>query len=690
LPEDDGDGEYAAVSDPQYSIGMQTVIHIAASHVQSAGKDQVDGGNVLAALFRDQDSHAVYFLLKRDISRLDVVRYIAHGGGSAPVGDRFVNGDGDIEDFEEAIGSPKDPLAQFCVDLNAKAAAGRIDPLIGRRAEVDRAIHILARRRKNNPIFVGDAGVGKTAIVEGLALRIHQGEVPGCLAATNIYALDMGSLLAGTKYRGDFEERMTAVLDAIMADGGDRILFIDEIHNVIGAGGASGGAMDASNMLKPPLATGDLSCVGTTTYKEYRNVFEKDHALSRRFQKIEVAEPTISESLDILRGLQPSYEKFHAVVYAPAAVRAAVDLSARFINDRFLPDKAIDVLDEVGAEVKLRKRRVESDKPPRVTTKDVETMVSRIAKIPPKTVQSDDRKKLETLDRDLKLLIYGQDSAVAEVTQTIRLSRAGLGESEKPIGSFLFAGPTGVGKTELARQLASVLGIEFIRFDMSEYMEKHAVSRLIGSPPGYVGFDQGGQLTEAIHRHPHAVLLLDELEKAHEDIFNILLQVMDYATLTDNNGRKTDFRQVIVIMTTNTGAREGNARAIGFEQVAKFEDRSVKAIEKAFSPEFRNRLSATVQFQSLGTDIAEQIVDKMITELEERLHAKNVTLVLEASARSYLARKGYDEQFGARPLRRLIEAEIARPIADELLFGKLSKGGEVKISAADDKLEFSF
>ncbi len=690
LPEDDGAGEYAAGSDPQYSIGTQTIIHIAASHVQSAGKDQVDGGNILAAMFRDQDSHAVYFLLKRDISRLDVVRYIAHGGGSKPSSDRFLNGDGGIEDFEEATGAPHDPLAQFCVDLNAKAVAGRIDPLIGRRAEVDRAIHILARRRKNNPIFVGDAGVGKTAIVEGLALRITQGEVPECLSATNIYALDMGALLAGTKYRGDFEERMTAVLDAIMEDGGDRILFIDEIHNVIGAGGASGGAMDASNMLKPPLASGDLKCVGTTTYKEYRNVFEKDHALSRRFQKIEVVEPTISESLDILKGLQPSYEKFHTVTYAPAAVRAAVDLSARFINDRFLPDKAIDILDEVGAEVKLRKRRAESDKPPRVTTKDVETMVSRIAKIPPKTVHSDDKKKLSTLDRDLRLLIYGQDPAVDQVTQAIRLSRAGLGEPDKPIGSFLFAGPTGVGKTELARQLASVLGIEFIRFDMSEYMEKHAVSRLIGSPPGYVGFDQGGQLTEAIHRTPHAVLLLDELEKAHEDIFNILLQVMDYATLTDNNGRKTDFRQVILIMTTNTGAREGSARAIGFEQEAKFEDRSAKAIEKAFSPEFRNRLSAIVQFQSLGTTIAEQIVDKMVAELEERLHEKNVSLVLEASAKKYLAEKGYDEQFGARPLRRLIESEIARPLADELLFGRLAKGGEVKISAVDGKLEFSY
>jgi ATP-dependent Clp protease ATP-binding subunit ClpA len=584
LPEeDDSNPAFVSTSDPQYSIGTQTIIHIAASHVQSAGKEQIDGGNILAAMYRDQDSHAVFFLLKRDISRLDVVRYIAHGGGRRSSSDGYLGGEGIVEDFEEAGGAPTDPLGQYCVDLNARAAAGRIDPLIGRRTEVDRSVHILARRRKNNPILVGDAGVGKTAIVEGLALRIHNGEVPECLAGTRIYALDMGGLLAGTKYRGDFEERMTAVLDAIMEDGENRILFIDEIHNVIGAGGASGGAMDASNMLKPPLASGEIKCIGTTTYKEYRNVFEKDHALARRFQKVEVGEPSIPETLEILKGLQPRYEEYHKISYAPAAVKAAVDLSARYINDRYLPDKAIDVLDEVGAEVKLRKRRVESNKPPRVTTKDVEGMVSRIAKIPSKTVHTDDRKRLETLDRDLKLLIYGQDPAVAQVVQAIRLSRAGLGEPEKPIGSFLFAGPTGVGKTELARQLANVLGIEFIRFDMSEYMEKHAVSRLIGSPPGYVGFDQGGQLTEAIHRTPHAVLLLDELEKAHEDIFNILLQVMDYATLTDNNGRKTDFRQVIVIMTTNMGAREGMGRAIGFEQESKFEDRSAKAIEKAWN-----------------------------------------------------------------------------------------------------------
>jgi ATP-dependent Clp protease ATP-binding subunit ClpA len=690
LPEDETTGEQEATTDPQYSIGTQTIIHIAASHVQSAGNDQIDGGNILAALFRDQDSHAVYFLLKREISRLDVVRYISHGSSVTSKTDRLLNGDAGVEDFEEAMGVSQDPLSQFCVDLNAKAAAGRIDPLIGRSTEVDRAVHILARRRKNNPILVGDAGVGKTAIVEGLALRIHNNEVPGCLADAKIYALDMGGLLAGTKYRGDFEERMMAVLEAIMEDSDNRILFIDEIHNVIGAGGASGGAMDASNMLKPPLASGDIKCVGTTTYKEYRNVFEKDHALARRFQKVDVGEPSTGETLDILKGLQPRYEEFHKVSYAPAAIKAAVELSARYINDRFLPDKAIDVLDEVGAEVKLRKRRTESTKPPRVTTRDVETMVSRIAKIPPQTVHADDLKRLGTLERDLKLLIYGQDPAVGQVVQSIRLARAGLGEPDKPIGSFVFAGPTGVGKTELARQLANVLGIEFIRFDMSEYMEKHAVSRLIGSPPGYVGFDQGGQLTEAIHRTPHAVLLLDELEKAHEDIFNILLQVMDYATLTDNNGRKTDFRQVILIMTTNMGAREGMGRAIGFEQESKFEDRSSKAIEKAFSPEFRNRLSAIVQFQSLGPSVAEQVVDKMVSELEERLHAKNVTLVLEASARSYLARKGYDEQYGARPLRRLIEAEIARPLADEMLFGKLVKGGEVVISASDEKLEFAY
>ena len=677
--------------EPQYTLGMQFVLQLAASHVQSAGKQQMDGGNVLAAIFRDSESNAVYFLQKRHVSRLDVLRYLSHGISKLDdLGFGFEEG---IDtDEEESRAKPKDPLAQFCVNLNEKAAAGRIDPLIGRKNEVDRTVHILARRRKNNPVYVGDAGVGKTAIVEGLALRIHHGDVPECLKDVSIYALDMGGLLAGTKYRGDFEERMSAVIQAIVSERDSRILFIDEIHTVIGAGAASGGAMDASNMLKPALASGDIKCIGTTTYKEYRNVFEKDHALSRRFQKVDIEEPTVDQSISILKGLQKRYEDFHGVAYTPAAIKASAELSARYINDRYLPDKAIDVMDEAGAEVKLRPRRADADpeKQPRVTPKDVEGMVSRIAKIPTKTVHTDDRKRLHTLERDLKLLIYGQDDAVEKVVHSIRMSRAGLGEPDKPIGSFLFAGPTGVGKTELARQLATVLGIEFIRFDMSEYMEKHAVSRLIGSPPGYVGFDQGGQLTEAVHRNPHAVVLLDELEKAHEDIFNILLQIMDYATLTDNNGRKTDFRQAVLIMTTNTGAREAQGRPIGFEQKSTYQDRSAKAVDKQFSPEFRNRLTSVVQFNSLPTSVTEQIVEKMVNELEARLKAQNISLVLEPAARRYLAQKGFDEQYGARPIRRLIEAEISHALSDEILFGKLAKGGQVVIDIEGDKLKFSF
>jgi ATP-dependent Clp protease ATP-binding subunit ClpA len=690
-PEDIGT-EAGEPPEPQPTMGMQFVLQLAATHVQSAGKEQMNGGNVLAAMFKDQESHAVFYLKKSNVTRLDVLRFISHGLSKMDDDPESFELDEEFGDEDEPRARPKDPLGQFCVDLRAKAAAGRIDPLIGRDAEIDRTVHILARRRKNNPILVGDAGVGKTAIVEGLALRIHKGDVPECLAETTIYALDMGGLLAGTKYRGDFEERMNAVIQAIMQDRDRRVLFIDEIHNVIGAGAASGGAMDASNMLKPALATGDIKCIGTTTYKEYRNVFEKDHALARRFQKVEVDEPDVEQSISILKGLQGRYEEFHGVAYTPAAIKAAAELSDRFINDRFLPDKAIDVMDETGAEVKLRKRRPTGGegKPLRVTPRDVETMVSRVARIPTKTVHQDDRKRLETLGRDLKLLIYGQDEAVSGVVQAIRMSRAGLGEPDKPIGSFLFAGPTGVGKTELARQLAAVLGIEFIRFDMSEYMEKHTVSRLIGSPPGYVGFDQGGQLTEAVHRTPHAVVLLDELEKAHEDVFNILLQVMDYATLTDNNGRKTDFRQTILIMTTNTGARESAARPIGFEQKSSYQDRSSKAVENAFSPEFRNRLTKIVQFQSLGIEVVEQVVEKMIAELESRLKSQNITLVLEPAARRYLAEKGFDDRYGARPIRRLIESEISHALSEEILFGRLAKGGQITIGCKDGKLDLAF
>ncbi len=681
----------AEIPDPQYTLSAQFVLQVAAAHVQSSGKDQVDGGNVLVALFRQEDTHAVYFLGKHDIHRLDVLRYISHRVSklpqSRPGGAGGPGGFGG-PDETEGEGPSKEPLAAFCTDLNEKAAAGKIDPLIGRAEELDRAIHILARRRKNNPIFVGDAGVGKTAIVEGLALRINEGEVPACLLGATIYALDMTALLAGTRYRGDFEERLQAVVEEIKADPENKILFVDEIQNIIGAGSVAGGAMDASNMLKPALAAGEIKCIGTTTYKEYRQVFEKDQALSRRFQKIEVNEPSPDETAQIIKGLQPRYEEFHGITYSPSSIKATVELSTKYIHDRFQPDKAIDVMDEVGAEVKLRNR--DEKKTPKVTPRDVERMVSRIAKVPTQTVQIDDRKRLETLGRDMKFLVYGQDDAIDGVVNAIRLSRAGLGEPERPIGSFLFCGPTGVGKTEVARQLAKTLGIEFVRFDMSEYMEKHAVSRLIGSPPGYVGFDQGGQLTEAIHRNPHAVLLLDEIEKAHEDIYNVLLQVMDYATLTDNNGRKTDFSQVIVIMTTNTGARESMANAIGFEQKQSFGEKNTKAIERQFSPEFRNRLTAIVQFSSLDMRIAEQIVEKMVGELEVRLKAKNITLVLEDSARTWLAERGFDAQYGARPLRRLIESEISHKLSSEILFGELAKGGQVTIAERDGKLVFEY
>jgi ATP-dependent Clp protease ATP-binding subunit ClpA len=684
-----GGTESEEAPDPQYTLGAQFVLQLAATNVQSAGKREMDGGNVLAALFRDRESHAVYLLGRQNVTRLDVLRFISHGVSKRAAGSPEEGEGDDVEVAGSEI--PEDSsevLARFCVNLNERAATGKIDPLVGRTVELDRAVHILARRRKNNPVFVGDAGVGKTAIVEGLALRIQQGKVPDCLRECTIYALDMAGVLAGTRYRGDFEERMTAVIAAITEDSDHRILFIDEIHNTIGAGAASGGAMDASNMLKPALAGGDIKCIGTTTFKEYRQVFEKDHALARRFQKIEVSEPSVDETVEILRGLQGRYEEFHGVTYAPSAVKASAELAARYINDRFLPDKAIDVLDEAGAEVKLR--AVGREGKPKVTQRDVEGVVSRIAKTPTKTVRVDDRKKLETLDRDLKLLIYGQDAAVDQVVRAIQLARAGLGEPDKPVGSFLFAGPTGVGKTELARSLARVLGIEFIRFDMSEYMEKHSVSRLIGSPPGYVGFDQGGQLTEAVHRNPHSVVLLDEIEKAHEDIFNILLQVMDYATLTDNNGRKTDFRQAVLIMTTNSGARESMRLPIGFEQQRRPAEGASKAIDRLFSPEFRNRLTAIVQFDALPLEVAEQIVEKMIGELEARLRARNVALTLDPSARRYLAEKGFDDRYGARPLRRVIETEISQPLSQALLFGPLGKGGQVTIASREGKIVFEY
>lgn len=669
---------------PQYTLGVQFVLQIAAAHVQSAERDQLDGGSVLAAMFREKESYAVYFLSKQKVTRLDIIRYISHRISKVDP-DSFALetvGEGD-----ETKKTAHDPLERFCVNLNLKARQGKLDPLIGRQKEIERLVHVLARRRKNNPILVGDAGVGKTAIVEGLALQIVNNQVPDCLKGHAIYALDMAGLLAGTKFRGEFEERLKTVIKGV-GQKKHNILFIDEIHTIIGAGAVSGGSLDASNLLKPALASGDIKCIGTTTYKDYRQIFEKDHGLSRRFQKIDVGESSHEDALKILQGLKKHYEDFHGVLYSDSALKSAVELSAKYINDRFLPDKAIDVMDEAGAEVKLKGKGSEGNKP-KVGVKDVELLVSRIAKIPTHTVKVDDKKKLENLDRDLKLFIYGQEEAIGKVVRAIRLSRSGLAEPDKPIGSFLFSGPTGVGKTELARQLAKVLGIEFLRFDMSEYMEKHTVSRLIGAPPGYVGFEQGGLLTDAIHRNPHAVLLLDELEKAHEDIFNILLQIMDHATLTDNNGRKSDFRQIVLIMTTNTGARDSMARNIGFGQ-KEFEDKSMKAIEKTFNPEFRNRLTSIVQFNSLDMNVAEQIVEKVIAEVEERLKAKGVSLTLEPSARTYLAQKGFDSKFGARPIRRLIENEISQVLSQEILFGQLVKGGHVVVESQEEKLEFSY
>jgi len=676
---------------PGYTIGAQLVLQLAASHVQSSGQESMDGSNLLTAMFRDEESHAAWYLKRHGVSRYDVVRFLSHGlgshgqgGGDGPGADSppWSEGEGGADgDGSEGEAGLSEPLARFCVNLNLKAARDEIDPLIGRRAELDRSIAVLARRRKNNPVLVGDAGVGKTAIVEGLAMAIFHGNVPACLRDTVIYSLDMGALTAGTRYRGDFEERLKAVMSSLDEAGGDTVLFIDEMHTIVGAGAATGGALDASAILKPALASGELRCIGTTTWKEYRSIIEKDHALSRRFQKIEVVEPGEKESLEILSGLKQRYEEFHGVEYTPRAIKSSVELSARYVTDRLLPDKAIDVLDESGADVKLRERGQGGVR--RVTVRDVEKVVSRMARVPTRTVHVHDRRRLETLDRDIRLMVYGQDEAVEKVVSAIRLSRSGLAEPDKPVGSFLFAGPTGVGKTELARQLASSMGVEFLRFDMSEYMEKHTVSRLIGAPPGYVGYDQGGQLTDAVHRNPHAVVLFDEIEKAHEDVFNILLQVMDYATLTDNNGRKSDFRQVVLIMTTNSGARDAEANAIGFEQTADGAGRSMKAIEKLFSPEFRNRLSAIVPFNPLPIEVAEQVVEKIGSELEARLKSRNVSLVIEASALSWLARKGYDPAFGARPLRRLVEKEISGVLSDEILFGRLAHGGQVRISAGE-------
>jgi len=678
--------------DPKPTAGFQRVVQRAAIHVQSSGRDEVTGANVLVALFSERESHAVYFLQLQDMTRLDAVNFISHGiakapgrTASRPVQGSSAPGEGAAEpEREEKPGRRgQDALGTYCVNLNKKAMAGKIDPLIGREHEIERTIQILCRRTKNNPLFVGDPGVGKTAIAEGLAKRIVEGDVPEVLAKSTIYALDMGALLAGTRYRGDFEERLKAVVTEMEAQPG-AVLFIDEIHTVIGAGATSGGAMDASNLLKPALASGTLRCIGSTTYKEFRNYFEKDRALVRRFQKIDVNEPSVEDAVKILRGLKANYEKHHKVRYTEEAVRAAVELSAKYINDRKLPDKAIDVIDEAGAS---RMLLPENKRRKTVTLRDVEEIVAKIARIPPKSVSADDKETLRNLERDLKAMVFGQDRAIEALAAAIKLSRAGLREGEKPIGNYLFSGPTGVGKTEVARQLAATLGIELIRFDMSEYMERHSVSRLIGAPPGYVGFDQGGMLTDAIDQHPHAVLLLDEIEKAHPDLFNILLQVMDHGKLTDHNGKSVDFRNIILIMTTNAGASDMAREAIGFAREARVGE-DEEAIKRLFTPEFRNRLDAIVPFAGLTPEVVAQVVEKFVMQLEAQLADRNVIIELSSAAKEWLAERGYDRLYGARPLARVIQEYIKKPLAEELLFGKLAKGGAVKVTMKDGKLDF--
>lgn len=671
--------------EPQYSEGSKYILRIAAMHAESSDKAEINGSNLLVSMFRLPESHAQYLLTKQGLTRYNLIKYISHDSG---LNGQFNDTAGQLnkpEDIKDSKLDSKDPLVLFCTNLVEKARNGKIDPIIGRISEIDRTIHILSRRRKNNPILVGDAGVGKTAVAEGLAYKIVQGEVPENLKDINIYSLEMGTLTAGTRYRGDFEERLKGIIDRVKDDP-NKVLFIDEIHTVIGAGAVSGGSLDASNMLKPALSNGEIRCIGTTTLKEFRSVFEKDHALARRFQRIDIHEPSEEETVKILQGIKKYYEKYHKVYYSPKSIKAAVELSAKFMNDRRLPDKAIDVIDEAGAAVKLRNNSSDYSQ---VSVKDIESLISKIAKIPTRTVKVEDKNLLKNLEAELKKYIFGQDDAVKQLVTSIQISRAGLNEPTKPIGSFMFSGPTGVGKTELSKKLAEILGIEFIRFDMSEYMEKHTVSRLIGSPPGYVGFDQGGQLTEAVHKTPHAVLLLDEIEKAHEDIYNILLQVMDHATLTDSNGRKVDFRQIIIVLTTNTGSKESMKRNLGFTQ-SEFEDKSTEAINRFFSPEFRNRLTGILKFNSLEIEVVEKIVDKLINELEERLKNRKVKIKLSPEARNYLARNGYNPQLGARPIQRLINKEVTEKISKEILFGKLSSGGTIDISLENDKLSFDF
>jgi ATP-dependent Clp protease ATP-binding subunit ClpA len=680
------DGDVA--DGPDQTLAFQRVLQRAAMHVQSAGRQQMTTGNVLVAMFREKDSHAVYLLEKVGVTRFDIVNYISHGvakNDPTAVVTRRVAGAGADEDADEGK-SNANPLEAFCVDLNARAKEGRIDPLIGRVDEIDRMVQVLCRRRKNNPILIGEPGVGKTALAEGLAVRIVEGKVPSAIKDAQVYSLDMTAVLAGTRYRGDFEERIKAVLK-VLADNKNAILFIDEIHNLIGAGQTSGGTMDAANILKPALSNGELRCIGSTTFKDYRQSFEKDRALARRFQRIDVGEPTVPEAIEILKGLKSRYEEHHGVKYTDAAIESAVELSARHISGQQLPDKAIDVIDEAGAKVRLM---AEADRPDEIRPSLIEEIVAKIARIPTKTVSAQDKKKLADIETELKRLIYGQDKAIEQLATVIKLSRAGLGNPDKPTGSFLFAGPTGVGKTELAKQLASVLGVEFLRFDMSEYMEKHTVSRLIGAPPGYVGFDQGGQLTDAVNKHPYSVIVLDEIEKAHPDLFNILLQVMDSATLTDNNGRKADFRNVILIMTSNAGSREMATGQIGFgDSLADQNSVHVgkKALERAFTPEFRNRLDGTVFFSSLPPEVIKKVVTKFIDELDGQLVEKKVHLEVSDAAKDWFAVKGYDKAMGARPMARIIAQTLKAPLANEILFGKLSNGGTAFIDVKDGEID---
>jgi ATP-dependent Clp protease ATP-binding subunit ClpA len=672
--------------DTQPTLGFQRVIQRAMLHVQSSGKKEVTGANVLVAIFGEKDSHAVFYLHQQGVTRLDVVNFISHG--VSKIGETAKPEGAETEADVEA--SPAGALENYTLNLNLQVAAGKIDPLIGRGPELERVVQTLCRRRKNNPLLVGEAGVGKTAIAEGLARRIVEKDIPDVLANATVYSLDMGALLAGTKYRGDFEQRLKAVMKQL-AENPDAILFIDEIHTLIGAGSASGGTLDASNLLKPALSNGTLKCIGATTYQEYRGIFEKDHALSRRFQKVDVTEPSVAETIEILKGLKSRFEEHHSVKYSASALTTAAELSAKYINDRHLPDKAIDVIDEAGAAQRILPK---SKQKKVIGIKEIEDIIAKIARIPPKNISANDRSALKTLERDLKAVVFGQDKAIEALTSAVKMARSGLGGNNKPVGSFLFSGPTGVGKTEVAKQLAYIMGIELIRFDMSEYMERHAVSRLIGAPPGYVGFEQGGLMTEAISKHPYCVLLLDEIEKAHPDIFNILLQVMDHGTLTDNNGRKADFRNVTIIMTTNAGAENLSKANIGFTNAKQAGDEQAD-IKRLFSPEFRNRLDATVSFAALSQDIIIRVVDKFLIQLEDQLHDKKVEVTFSDALKAYLGKKGFDPLMGARPMARLIQDTIRKALADELLFGKLANGGsvhvdidskdEVKLIFVDDK-----